>query len=42
LLFSLEAGIGAEKLSAQRELGSDFSGVFDLDKMNRDLRVTLS
>jgi hypothetical protein len=41
LLFSLEAGIGAEKLSAQRELGSDFSGVFDLDKMNRDLRAVL-
>ena len=39
LLSSLELGSSAEKQSAQRELGTDFTpGVFDLDKMNQSLR----
>jgi len=39
LLGSLEMGLNSEKQTAQRELGSDFMpGVFDLDKMNQDLR----
>ena len=41
LLACLETGGNAEKISAKRELGPDFSGSFDLDKMNRSLRATL-
>jgi len=42
LLGSLEAGGNTEKQSAQNELGPGFvPGVFDLDKMNEDLREVL-
>jgi len=40
LLGCLEIGSNSEKQSAQRELGPGFvPGVFDLDKMNRNLRT---
>ena len=39
LLFNLEAGGSSEKQSAQSELGTDFTGVFDLEKTNRNLRA---
>jgi len=39
LLVYFETGGNMEKQSAQRELGADFTGVFDLDKTNRNLRA---
>jgi hypothetical protein len=43
LLVSLETGGGTERQSASRELGPDYvSGVFDLDKMNKNLREAFS
>ncbi|MDR0323256.1 MAG: plasmid pRiA4b ORF-3 family protein [Treponema sp.] len=39
LLFYLEAGGITEKNSAQKELGVNFTGSFDLDKANRNLRA---
>jgi len=43
LLGLLEAGNNAEKQSARNELGVTFiPGVFDLDKMNRNLRTLFS
>jgi len=42
LLVYYEAGGNMEKQSAQRELGADFTGVFDLDKTNRNLRAVFS
>jgi hypothetical protein len=43
LIVSLETGGGAERQSASRELGPDYvSGVFDLDKMNKNLREAFS
>jgi hypothetical protein len=37
LLVYLEAGVNADKQSAQRELGADFSESFDLENANREL-----
>jgi len=43
LIVSLETGGGTERQSASRELGPDYaSGVFDLDKMNKNLREAFS
>jgi hypothetical protein len=42
LLVYLEAGVNTEKQSAQRELGADFSGNFDLENINRALAVVFS
>jgi mannitol/fructose-specific phosphotransferase system IIA component (Ntr-type) len=42
LLFSLEAGGNSERQSAQSELGADFTGVFDLEKTNKNLRTAFS
>jgi hypothetical protein len=39
LLENYETGGSGEKFSAQRELGADFFGSFDLDKANRNLRA---
>jgi hypothetical protein len=42
LLINLEAGGNSERQSAQRELGEGFTGVFDLEKTNRNLRAVFS
>jgi hypothetical protein len=42
LLIYLEAGDNSERQSAQSELGEDFTGVFDLEKTNRNLRAVFS
>ncbi|MDR1868773.1 MAG: plasmid pRiA4b ORF-3 family protein [Treponema sp.] len=42
ILTAMETGDSAEKQSAQQELGADFvSGSFDLEKINRNLRVLI-
>jgi PTS system nitrogen regulatory IIA component len=42
LLFNLEAGGNLERQSAQIELGTDFTGIFDLEKTNKNLRTAIS
>jgi len=42
LLVYFETGGNTEKQSAQRELGAEFTGTFDLDKTNRNLRAVFS
>ncbi|MDR0502078.1 MAG: plasmid pRiA4b ORF-3 family protein [Treponema sp.] len=43
LLLNLESGGSLEKQQAIRELGADFDpGLFDLDRINRNLRAALS